>query len=416
LIKTYPDGNIQWTKTFGGVLDDEGNSVCETIDGGYIITGYTKNESNDAKEIYLIKTDINGNSQWTKTFRRSASKTNRGNSVCQTSDGGFLIAGSTGSYSNGYLIKTDPEGNEEWNKKTVVDNIEYSWGSSVCELSDGNYLFIGHGRIGISDILDIFIEKRSPSGGLLWSDSIGDSPSFDYGNSMIKTLSNNCVISGTTRSSVSDNDLFICEIDTSNENIIKKEKVGSLGIESGKSICLSSDGSLVIAGYTNSFGQGNFDVWFSKIPWFDSQSPDQPQTPSGPSSGKTGEEYSYSSLSIDPDDDDVFYLFDWDDGTDSGWLGSYNSGDTVTASHTWTEQGDYQIKVKAKDEYGVESPWSDPLAISMPKNKAINPFLLLLEKLVERFPILMLFLKLDRCCFPYLFNYDFFLINWGVMI
>jgi len=388
LIKTYPDGNIQWTKTFGGVLDDEGNSVCETIDGGYIITGYTKNESNGAKEIYLIKTDINGNSLWTKTFRRSASKTNRGNSVCQTSDGGFLIAGATGSYSNGYLIKTDTEGNEEWNKKTVVDDIEYSWGSSVCELSDGNYVFMGHGRIGISDILDIFIEKRSPSGGLLWSDSFGDSPSFDYGNSMIKTLSNNCVICGTTRSSVSDNDLFICEMDTSNGNIIKKEKVGSLGIESGKSICLSSDGSLAIVGYTDSFGQGNFDVWFLKIPWFDSQPPDQPQTPSGPSSGKTGKEYSYSSVSIDPDGDNIYYLFDWGDDSNSGWLGPYDSGDIVSASHVWDNEGSYEIRVKAKDIYGKESEWSDPLSISMPKTKLIDNINSWIFRLTQRFPIL----------------------------
>ena len=119
-----------------------------------------------------------------------------------------------------------------------------------------------------------------------------------------------------------------------------------------------------------------------------SQAPNKPSKPSGSTSGKAGEEYTYTSSTTDPDDDDVFYLFDWDDGTDSGWLGPYNSGDTVTASHTWTEQGNYQIKVKAKDEYDVESPWSDPLPITMPKNKAINLFMLFLERLIERFPIL----------------------------
>jgi len=119
-----------------------------------------------------------------------------------------------------------------------------------------------------------------------------------------------------------------------------------------------------------------------------SQAPNKPSKPSGSTSGKAGEEYTYTSSTTDPDDDDVFYLFDWDDGTDSGWLGPHNSGDTVTASHTWTDQGNYQIKVKAKDTSGVESDWSDPLAISMPKNKAINPFMLFLERLMERFPIL----------------------------
>jgi len=118
------------------------------------------------------------------------------------------------------------------------------------------------------------------------------------------------------------------------------------------------------------------------------RAPNKPSKPSGSTSGKANTDYTYTSSTTDPDGDDVFYLFDWDDGTDSGWLGPYDSGDTVTASHTWTEKGDYQIKVKAKDTYGVYSPWSDPLPITMPKNKAINPLLLFLERLMERFPIL----------------------------
>jgi len=117
-----------------------------------------------------------------------------------------------------------------------------------------------------------------------------------------------------------------------------------------------------------------------------SHRPNKPSKPSGPTSGKAGTEYTYTSSTTDPDDDDVFYLFDWDDGTDSGWLGPYDSGDTVTASHTWTEKGDYQIKVKAKDDYDVESPWSDPLSVTMPRSKLFIHSLI--EQLMERFPIL----------------------------
>ena len=69
-------------------------------------------------------------------------------------------------------------------------------------------------------------------------------------------------------------------------------------------------------------------------------------------------------------------------------LGPYNSGEECNASGIWFEKGNYEIKVKAIDIHGEESPWSDPLPITMPKNKAINPFLLFLERLMERFPIL----------------------------
>jgi len=116
--------------------------------------------------------------------------------------------------------------------------------------------------------------------------------------------------------------------------------------------------------------------------------PEKPAKPSGPISGKAGEEYIYKSSTTDPDGDDVFYLFDWGNGMTSFILGPYNSGEECSASGIWFEKGNYEIKVKSIDIHGAESEWSDPLAISMPKNKAINPFFLLLERLMERFPML----------------------------
>jgi hypothetical protein len=98
--------------------------------------------------------------------------------------------------------------------------------------------------------------------------------------------------------------------------------------------------------------------------------PDKPNIPSGPTSGKAGVEYTYSSYTSDPDDHEIFYLFDWGDGTDSGWLGPYPSGEEVNASHAWDKKGNYEIRVKAKDILGAESEWSDPLSISISRNKA----------------------------------------------
>jgi len=93
--------------------------------------------------------------------------------------------------------------------------------------------------------------------------------------------------------------------------------------------------------------------------------PNTPSTPSGPPSGKAGVEYTYTTHAIDVDSDQVFYLFDWGDGTTSGWIGPFDSGANGSASHTWA-RGSYQIKAKAKDIHGVESDWSPSLPISMP--------------------------------------------------
>jgi hypothetical protein len=112
----------------------------------------------------------------------------------------------------------------------------------------------------------------------------------------------------------------------------------------------------------------------------DNNPPNKPSMPSGPTSGKTGTSCSYSSSTTDQDGDQLYYLFNWGDGTDSGWRGPYNSGDVATEAHSWSANGTYPVKVKAKDDPngdgdlsdGTESVWSDPLSVTMPKNKAIN--------------------------------------------
>ena len=101
-------------------------------------------------------------------------------------------------------------------------------------------------------------------------------------------------------------------------------------------------------------------------------------------------EYTYTTNTSDPQNNLIYYWFDWGDATNSGWVGPYSSGNTANASHTWTKQGIYTIKVKAKDIHGSESDWSDPLPITMPKSKLVlhQQILHLLEVIIDRFPVL----------------------------
>lgn len=93
--------------------------------------------------------------------------------------------------------------------------------------------------------------------------------------------------------------------------------------------------------------------------------PEIPQPPSGISEGQTGIEYDFSSSTTDPEGDGILYLFNWGDGTESDWLGPYNSGDTCTASHSWTDPGTYYVKVKAKDTDDHGCNWSDSVSVVM---------------------------------------------------
>ena len=118
----------------------------------------------------------------------------------------------------------------------------------------------------------------------------------------------------------------------------------------------------------------------------ESQLPLKPAAPIGEISGKINKEYTYTTSTTDPDSDDLFYLFDWGDGSYSEWVGSYMSGEEASSSHKWTEQGSYDLRVKAKDIHGVQSEWSDPTSVSMPRPKTVFPTLIL--RLFERFQIL----------------------------
>jgi len=103
-----------------------------------------------------------------------------------------------------------------------------------------------------------------------------------------------------------------------------------------------------------------------------SSPPTKPTKPKGPRLIRFDTFHEYSSLTTDPESEEIYILFDWGDGTSSGWLGPYNSGEKVKAIHKWTTKGTFEIKAKAKDVTGAQSEWSDPLSVTMFKNKNMN--------------------------------------------
>ena len=162
-----------------------------------------------------------------------------------------------------------------------------------------------------------------------------------------------------------------------------------------------NDGSVVAA-------ENSVDIHPAGIVWEDNRwgdigvyyaefgtPPSKPARPDGPTSGKINTLHEYSTYASDPGGDQIYYVFNWGDGTESE-AGPYNSGDTGSASHKWTEEGNYEIKVKARDTAGFEGPWSDPLAVNMPRNKQVTYPLLqrLFELFPNAFPILRQILRL----------------------
>jgi hypothetical protein len=109
--------------------------------------------------------------------------------------------------------------------------------------------------------------------------------------------------------------------------------------------------------------QGGAEITGFAIPYIPIQPPEKPEQPDGPTEGVVGVEYVFSTSTTDPEGDQVYYMWDWGDGTYSEWMGPFDSGDTVLAWHTWIEAETYEVRVKAKDIYNCESDWSDPKTI-----------------------------------------------------
>jgi hypothetical protein len=121
--------------------------------------------------------------------------------------------------------------------------------------------------------------------------------------------------------------------------------------------------------------------------------PNKPDKPTGSTSGKIDEEQTFRvKITNDPDGERTYYCYDWGDDSYSLWLSPRPNDNYVVATNTWKKQGDYEVRVKAKDIYGKESEWSDPLVVSMPKNKSITVFNPWLLRFIQRFPILELIL------------------------
>jgi hypothetical protein len=143
LIKTDCEGKEEWSRTFGGANDDWGSSVQQTDDGGFIITGWTRSFGAGECDLWLIKTDSEGKEEWSRTF--GGADYDRGESVQQTDDGGFIITGVTNSFDAGegdlWLIKTDSEGKEVWSRTFGGAGREF--GRSVQQRDDGGFIITG---------------------------------------------------------------------------------------------------------------------------------------------------------------------------------------------------------------------------------------------------------------------------------
>lgn len=172
LIKTDPQGNLLWEKTFGGAYLDAGEEVLQTADGGFVVTGMISTSFGNM-DVYLLKTDADGNEQWSRTFGGNANELAR--SVLIAGDGGYFIGATTNSFGAGstdyYLIRTDKYGKELWS--TAIGSASTEECFSVGRSVDGGLFLSGSSWGYGSGYADFYLVKTDSTGNLLWQSTFG---------------------------------------------------------------------------------------------------------------------------------------------------------------------------------------------------------------------------------------------------
>ncbi len=262
LIKTDNYGDTVWTRTYGGEKQDYGYDVQQTTDGGYVIVGSTVSFGNGSTDIYLIKTDNYGDTLWTKTFGQEY--IDMGSSVQQTSDEGFIITGDYYFYGLSILllIKTDNNGDELWTKYYTVGDI--SQGYSVQQTSDGGFIVTGAIKSFGNEYSDVYLMKTDNNGDTLWTRTYGGDID-DNGSSVQQTSDGGYIIAGMTESfgNFYSMDVYLIKTDINGDTLWTKTYGGDYD-DRGFSVQQTADGGYIITGYTESFGNGLNDVYLIK--------------------------------------------------------------------------------------------------------------------------------------------------------
>jgi len=294
VVKIDKSGNLEWQKALGGSGLEEAWDVKQTKDGGYIVVGRSNSNDGDVQgnhggtDYWVVKLRGDGQIEWQKSYGGSSLDVAYG--VCQTSEGGYIVVGESGS-SDGdvhdhrgnldyWVIKLDQEGKIEWSRSLGGTGSDRA--NDVLQTTDGGYVVVGHASSSNGDItgshggFDLWAVKLDGAGGILWQRAVGGS-NEDYGRAVDQTPDGGLVFVGLTRSSDGDvtlnkgnEDAWVVKLSASGE-LLWQRTFGGSGDDIGSSIHATTDGGFIFAGSAwISNGdvpstQGKTDFWIVKL-------------------------------------------------------------------------------------------------------------------------------------------------------
>jgi uncharacterized delta-60 repeat protein len=294
VVKLNTTGTIQWQKSLGGTGDDSATNIQQTIDGGYIIAGSSTSNDGDVtgnhgnSDYWVVKINATGSIQWQKSLGGSVDET--ANAIQTTSDGGYIVAGSTNSsdgnitgyhgYTDYWVVKLDATGTIQWQKILGGTNLDQA--QSIQTTSDGGYVVAGFSRSTDGDVTgnhgppDYWVVKLDSTGTIQWQKTLGGTSS-DYANSIQTTTDGGYIVAGysfSTNGDVIGNhgfaDSWLVKLDATG-TIQWQKSMGGTDDDGAYAIQPTSDGGYIIAGDSLSNNgdvtgnHGGEDFWIVKL-------------------------------------------------------------------------------------------------------------------------------------------------------
>ena len=257
------DGGQLWTQVYGGSNNDMAYSVARNSDGGFVVAGATFSFGSGVPNVYVLRTDSLGDTLWTRAYGGAGE--DFAFSARQTADSGFIICGTTYSYGGGqsdvYLIKTDAAGDTEWTR--TFGGTQQEHGHSVIQTEDSGYVVCGTTySLGAGDA-DIWLIRTDGNGDTLWTRAYGGDTA-DLGHSVAQTADHGFILCGQTTSFGAGNyDAWLIKTDSTGDTLWTRT-FGGANDDRGYSVQQTVDGGFVVAGMTKSHGAGGADFYLVK--------------------------------------------------------------------------------------------------------------------------------------------------------
>ncbi len=263
LMKLDGDGNPQWFDTFGGSQSDIAGTVIQTDDGGYAVAGHAYSPDTKLADGWLLKVDSQGNEQWQENYGAD-DQDDLFNSVQQTGDGGYMLAGSSttpGGDAEGWIVKLSPEGHIKWQKTFGMGGHDFV--NAAKQTPDGGFTVVGETISLDSGLKDGWIVRLNAEGNKQWSKVFGGESDEEI-NDVWLTDDGGYVVAGSTESFGSGGeDLWVVKLDSTGETEWQMTYGGEED-DVAYSVQQTADGGYIVAGSTSSYGT-NGDSWIIKL-------------------------------------------------------------------------------------------------------------------------------------------------------